>query len=54
MRPSFEESVNMVLQDVNEDDYMRKEVSCSKTMFMYYYVPTFEILADILMSLESI
>ena len=31
MRPSFEGSVNMDLsEDVNEDDYMRKEVSDSK------------------------
>ena len=31
-RPSFEGSVSMDLQeDVNEDDYLRKEVSCSKT-----------------------
>ena len=29
IRPSFEESVNMNLQeDVDEDDYLRKEVSC--------------------------
>ena len=32
MRPSFEGSVNMdLLGDDNEDDYLRKEVSCSKT-----------------------
>ena len=32
MRPSFEGSVNMDLQeDVDGDDYLRKEVSCSKT-----------------------
>ena len=31
-RLSFEGSVSMDLQeDVNEDDYLRKEVSCSKT-----------------------
>ena len=31
-RPSFEGSTNMNLsEDVDEDDYMRKEVSCSKT-----------------------
>ena len=29
-RPSFEGSVNM--EDVDEDDYLRKEVSCSKTI----------------------
>ena len=28
-RPSFEESVNT--EDVDEDDYLQKEVSCSKT-----------------------
>ena len=32
MRPSFEGSVNMDLkEDVDEDDYLTKEVSCSKT-----------------------
>ena len=32
-RPSFEGSVNMdVQEDVDEDDYLRKEVSCSKTL----------------------
>ena len=36
MRPSFEGSVNMDLQkDVDEDDYLRKEVSCSKTTFFF-------------------
>ena len=32
MRPSFEGPVNMDLQeDADEDDYLRQEVSCSKT-----------------------
>ena len=32
MRPSFKRSINMDrLEDVDEDDYLRKEVSCSKT-----------------------
>ena len=32
MRPSFEVSVNVDLyEDVDEDDYLRKEVSCSDT-----------------------
>ena len=31
MRRSFETSVNMDLEDVDEDDYLRKEASCSKT-----------------------
>ena len=31
MRPSFERSVNMYQKDVDEDDYLRKEVSYSKT-----------------------
>ena len=32
MIPSFEGSVHMDLsKDVDEDDYLRKEVSCSKT-----------------------
>ena len=32
IRPSFEGSVNMALsEDVDEDDCLRKEVSCSKT-----------------------
>ena len=31
MRPCFERSVNMdVEENVDEDDYLRKEVSCSK------------------------
>ena len=34
MRPSFEGSVNMDLEDVDEDDYLRKEVSCSKTTLL--------------------
>ena len=33
MRPSFKGSVNMDPQGVNEDDYVRKEVSCSETNF---------------------
>ena len=34
MRSSFERSVNMDLEeDVDEDDYLRKEVSCSKTRY---------------------
>ena len=33
MRPSFEGSVNMDLQeDVDEDDYLRKKVLCSETI----------------------
>ena len=32
MRPSFEGSVNM--EDVDEDDYLRKEVSCGKTNYV--------------------
>ena len=36
MRPSFEGSVNMDLyEDVDEDDYLRKEVSCSMTNITY-------------------
>ena len=32
MRPSFEGSVNMdLLEEVDEDDYVRKQVSCSNT-----------------------
>ena len=31
MKPSFEGSVNMYLEDVDDDDYLRKEVSRSKT-----------------------
>ena len=29
LKPSFEGSVNM--EDVDEDEYLRKELSCSKT-----------------------
>ena len=36
MRPSFEGSVNMDLQeDIDEDDYLRKEVLSSKTNLIY-------------------
>ena len=36
MRSSFERLVNMDLEvDVNEDDYLRKEVSCSETNLTY-------------------
>ena len=38
MRPSFEGSVNMDLQDVvDEDDYLRKEVSCSSSIDSSYF-----------------
>ena len=38
MRPSFEGSVNMDLYDVDENDCLRKEVSCSKTTFLIPYM----------------
>ena len=42
MRPYFEGSVNMDLQeDVDKDDYLRKEVSCSKTKGMQDMVAKF-------------
>ena len=42
MRPSFEGSINMELQkDVDEDDYLRNEVSCSKTMRIPYFRQNF-------------
>ena len=38
MRPSFEGSVNMDLyEDVEENDYLREKVSCSKTSSLYRF-----------------
>ena len=41
MRPSYKGSVNMDLQDVDEDDYLREEVSCSKTRNSFQLFKTF-------------
>ena len=37
LRPAFEGSVNMDLQDVDKDDYLKKEFSC-KTIIMLFII----------------